>query len=41
MGKLQIKKYVLGMIRTNTYLLVNTDTKEAIIIDPADSPELL
>ena len=41
MGKLQIKKCVLGMIRTNTYLLINTDTREVIIVDPADSPELL
>ena len=36
MGKLKVEKRVLGMIHTNVYLAVNTETKEAIFIDPAD-----
>lgn len=36
MGKLKVEKRVLGMIHTNVYLAVNTETKEAILIDPAD-----
>ncbi|MGN0317523.1 MAG: MBL fold metallo-hydrolase [Lachnospira sp.] len=34
-----IDSKVLGMVGTNCYLLVNEDTKEAVLIDPADSPE--
>ena len=28
---------VLGMVATNCYLLCNTDTKECVLIDPADN----
>lgn len=28
---------VLGMVGTNCYLLCNTDTKECVLIDPADN----
>ena len=38
MGKLQIEKMVLGQVSTNCYLAVNTQTKEVILIDPADAP---
>lgn len=41
MGKLKVEKRVLGMMRTNVYLAVNTETKEAVLIDPAASPEAL
>ena len=41
MGKLKVEKRVLGMVRTNVYLAVNTETKEAILIDPADAAEAL
>lgn len=34
--KLQLEKINLGMIQTNCYLLINKDTKETIIVDPAD-----
>lgn len=30
---------ILGMVGTNCYLLENTDTKECVLIDPADSPD--
>ena len=36
MNKLQIEKQILGIVRTNCYLAVNKETKECIIIDPAD-----
>lgn len=32
---------VLGVCATNCYAVVNTDTREAIIIDPADRPQFL
>lgn len=41
MGKLKVEKRVLGMVRTNVYLAIHTETKEAVLIDPADSAELL
>ncbi|WP_181899306.1 MBL fold metallo-hydrolase [Lachnotalea glycerini] len=32
-----VEKFPLGMVRTNCYLVYNVDTKEAIIVDPADN----
>ena len=32
--KLEIKQFVVGMAATNCYLAVNTQTREALIIDP-------
>jgi hydroxyacylglutathione hydrolase len=32
----EIKKFVLGMIQTNCYVISNEELKEAIVIDPAD-----
>ena len=36
MGKLKIEQRVIGMVATNVYLGINTETKEAFLIDPAD-----
>ena len=36
-----VKRYVLGELATNTYLLIDEKTKEAAVIDPADEAELL
>ena len=36
MSKLQIETLVLGMVQTNCYLVLNKETKELLIIDPAD-----
>ena len=41
MGQLKIVCAQLGPIDTNTYILMDDETKEAIIIDPAGSPEEL
>jgi hydroxyacylglutathione hydrolase len=38
---LKIFSYVLGPIQNNTYMLANTDSKEAVVIDPALGSELL
>ena len=39
MGQLKIVCAQLGPIDTNTYILMDDEIKEAIIIDPAGSPE--
>ena len=39
MGKCEIHTAVLGIVGTNVYLLKNKETSEALIIDPADSPD--
>ena len=37
MGQIEIKSMTLGMVATNCYLIINTETKEALLIDPADN----
>ncbi|RDU23945.1 MBL fold metallo-hydrolase [Anaerosacchariphilus polymeriproducens] len=41
MKQINIEQYVVGMVQTNCYIAVNSITKEAVIIDPADQAELL
>lgn len=42
MGNIRIKTCVLGAVSTNCYLVYNEDTKEAVVVDPADnSPYIL
>lgn len=41
MGKLQLETMVLGMVGTNCYLLMNRETKELLIVDPADGAEAI
>lgn len=41
MGKLRLLQKVLGMVSTNVYLAVNTESKEAFLVDPADRAELI
>ncbi len=41
MGELKIACAVLGPIETNTYILMDDEIKEAVIIDPAGSPKEL
>lgn len=36
MSQLEIKSLLLGMVATNCYLLANKDTKEVLIVDPAE-----
>ncbi len=38
---LKIETYVLGPVMANCYFAINEDTKETIIIDPADKAEVL
>ncbi len=37
MAELEIQYRVLGMIGTNVYFLINKETKETILVDPADN----
>ena len=37
MGKAKVQKMVCGSVWTNCYFLINTQTKEMVIIDPADN----
>lgn len=39
MNQINISKLVLGPIRTNCYLVHKENTKECMIIDPADQPD--
>ena len=36
---MKIEKFVLGSMATNCYLIVNEETKELVIIDPATCPD--
>lgn len=37
--QISIHSLVLGMVQTNCYIIVNDETKEAVIIDPADEAD--
>ena len=41
MGNVKVEQYVVGMVQTNCYVVVNTYTKECIIIDPGASGQKL
>ena len=41
MGKIEITKKVLGICATNCYTMGDTDTREAVIIDPGDRADIL
>ncbi len=38
---MKIEKFVLGAVQTNCYLILNEETKEAVIVDPATCPDYL
>ena len=38
---MKIEKFVLGSMATNCYLLINEETKELVVIDPATCPDYL
>lgn len=37
MSELRVKTYVLGMVSTNCYIIYHEQTRDAVIIDPADN----
>jgi len=41
MDDLRIKTCVIGMVNTNCYLVYHDQTKDAVIVDPADNSEYL
>lgn len=38
---IKVEKYQLGMVRTNCYFVYNDETKEVVIVDPADNAEFI
>ncbi len=38
---MKIEKFSLGYLKTNCYLIVNEETKECVIVDPANCPDYL
>ena len=38
---MKIEKFVLGSMGTNCYLIINEETKELVIVDPATCPDYL
>ena len=38
---MKVEKFVTGLISTNCYLVINEDTKQAVVIDPAACPSYL
>ena len=38
---MKLEKFVTGIISTNCYLVINEDTKQAVVIDPAACPSYL
>lgn len=41
MNDLRVKTYVLGQVGTNCYLVYHEQTREAVVIDPADNSDYL
>lgn len=41
MAEIMIRSLVLGMVATNCYFVMNQETKEILLVDPADSPEII
>jgi len=41
MNKMEIKTLVLGEVSTNCYLVCNRETKECVIIDPAEQADII
>ena len=38
---MKIEKYVVGMIGTNCYLVINEETKDTVMVDPGSYPAKL
>ena len=41
MAEIIVQNLVLGMVATNTYFLMNPETKEMLLADPADEAEAI
>lgn len=41
MAQIIVQNLVLGMVATNTYFLMNPETKEMLLVDPADEAEAI
>lgn len=38
---MKVEQMTLGGVATNCYFLINEDTKETVLVDPADQPEII
>jgi glyoxylase-like metal-dependent hydrolase (beta-lactamase superfamily II) len=38
---MKIERFVMGMVGTNCYLIINEETKQTVLVDPADCPKKL
>ena len=38
---MKVERYATGILNTNCYLAINEETKETVVIDPADCPKYL
>ena len=38
---MKIERFVLGIVGTNTYLVINEETRQTVLVDPADCPKKL
>lgn len=38
---MKVEKFVTGIISTNCYLVINEETKQTVVVDPADCPSYL
>lgn len=41
MGKLMVSRFVIGMVGTNCYLVWDEETKEGVVIDPAENGQFI
>ena len=41
MKRIELEGMVLGMLGTNCYLMVNAETDEVVIVDPADEADVI
>ena len=38
---MKVERFLIGIISTNCYLVINEETKQTVVIDPAASPSSL
>ena len=38
---MKVEKFATGILGTNTYLVINEETKQAVVVDPAALPKRL
>ena len=41
MSEIRVKRLVVGIVGTNTYLVYDEETKKAVVVDPGDRADLI